>query len=253
MPRHWKAASDGELLDACREGDSAAFSHVWERHHRAGRVAARSIAPSLDADDLVSEAYLKIFELVRDGRGPRGAFRPYLYTVIRSVAADRLRSPEQASADLDQIPDLTEAGPWEDNAFDLNAAARAFESLNERWQAVLWYTEVEGMPPREAAALLGLSANGVSALAGRAREALQSAWVEAHVNRELAAAECGSTLEQLQRYQRGKLTARASREVAAHLDGCTSCAAAARECRALNDQLASCSPPSSWAAARSPC
>ncbi|UOR02115.1 sigma-70 family RNA polymerase sigma factor [Leucobacter allii] len=236
FPAHER--SDAELLDDCRAGDTAAFGVLWERHRRAGYVAARNLAPSLSADDLVAEAYLRILELVTDGRGPHGAFRPYLYRVIRSIAADTYRSPEDSSDELDAIPDLTDAVPWEERSFDRDAAARAFGTLNERWQAVLWYTEVEGMPPREVAKLLGISPNSVSALAVRAREGLQSAWVEAHVDRELADAACRTTLGHLQRYQRGKLTAAASRDVAAHLDACDSCAAAAREYTVLNRQLA---------------
>lgn len=188
--------SDEVLLARSREGDSAAFGELWERHRLAGIVAARGIAPTLDPDDLVSGAYLKIFELVRDGRGPTGAFRPYLYRVISSLAADSYRSPELSSSHLEEVPDLNEAGPWEDGAFDLNAAARAFESLPERWQSVLWYTEVEGMAPRQVAPLLGLSANGVSALAARAKEGLQSAWVETHIDMQLRDEACRATREQ---------------------------------------------------------
>ncbi len=46
-------ASDMELLEACRAGDSSQFAPLWERHQQAGRVAARNLAPGLDADDLV--------------------------------------------------------------------------------------------------------------------------------------------------------------------------------------------------------
>lgn len=229
--------SDEELLRVCRDGDTEAFAALWERHRRAGFVAARSLAPSLDADDLVSEAYLRIFELVRAGRGPTGAFRPYLYRVIRSVSADRFRSGEQSTVELHDVPELHETAPWEDNAFDLNAVTEAFSSLTPRWQAALWYTEVEGLPPREAAVFLGLSANSTSALAARARDALKSAWVEAHVHRELADGACRFTIEHLQRFQRGKLTARVSRQVEAHLDGCDACTRAAAEAKALNRQL----------------
>jgi len=230
--------SDTELLTLSREGDAGAFGALWERHRLPALVAAQNIAPTLDADDLVSDAYLKVFELIQQGKGPTGAFRPYLYRVISSLAADRFRSPETQSANLEEIPDLGEVGPWEEGSFDLNAAARAFESLPERWQSVLWYTEVEGLPPREIAPLLGISANSVSALAVRAREGLQSAWVEAHLNMQLRDESCRSVRANLQRYQRGKLTARRSREVAAHLDRCDSCSAAAAELSTLNKQLA---------------
>ncbi|WP_053387199.1 sigma-70 family RNA polymerase sigma factor [Leucobacter japonicus] len=239
MPRSAHTGrSDAELLDATRAGDTSAFSVLWERHSRAGLVAARHLGNPSNADDVVSEAYLRIMELTLDGRGPRGSFRPYLYRTIQSIAVDHWRRPEDAAENLDVIPDLTEAGPWEDGAFDRNAAARAFASLSERWQSVLWYTEVEGLPPREAAKLIGISPNGVSALAKRAREALQSAWVDEHINRELAEAACQSTLSHLQRYQRGKLTAALSREVEAHLDTCDACAGAAAELSGLNRQLA---------------
>ncbi len=230
--------SDAELLDIVRAGDTSAFAVLWQRHSRAGLAAARHFGTSSSAEDIVSEAYLRILELILDGRGPHGAFRPYMYRTVRTIAADVWRRPEDTSDELERIPEFAEAGPWEDHAFDRNAAARAFESLNERWQAVLWYTEVEGMPPRDVARILGLSANGVSALAKRAREALQSAWVEAHIDRELRDAACGTTLDHLQRYQRGKLTAAASRAVSAHLDTCESCAGVAAEYSVLNRQLA---------------
>ena len=234
----WSPETDAEMLERCRNGDARASAELWERHHRAGLVAARNIAPGLDADDLVAEAYAKILELLADGRGPRGAFRPYLYRVIRSLAADAFRSPEETSGELEEIPDLTEAGPWEDSAFDRNAAAQAFASLDERWQTALWYSEVEGMPPREVARIMGMSANGVSALLVRARDGLRSAWVEAHVNREVEGAACRSTLEHLQRFQRGKLTAGRRRQVEEHLDECASCARAAAEYSSLNRRLA---------------
>ncbi|MFT4232197.1 MAG: sigma-70 family RNA polymerase sigma factor, partial [Leucobacter sp.] len=211
---------------------------MWSRHRGAGLSAARSIAPGLDAEDLVAEAYTKIYELIADGRGPHGAFRPYLYRVIRTLSADAYRSPEDASGELEDIPDLAEAGPWEDNHFDLNAAARAFESLDERWQSVLWYTEVEGMPPREVAKLMRISPNGVSKLHSRARDALRSAWVEAHVTRQIADAECRSTLENLQRYRRGRLTAGLNRRVEAHLAECSDCAKVDQEYSVLNQRLA---------------
>ena len=56
--------------------------------------------------------------------------------------------------------------------------ARAFASLPERWQAVLWHTEIEGARPADVAPLLGLTANGVAALAYRAREGLRQAYLQ---------------------------------------------------------------------------
>ncbi len=229
--------SDGQLAAACRTGDLDAFACLWERHRLAALGAARGIAPSLDAEDLVSAASLKILELLLDGRGPTGAFRPYLYQTIRTLAADRFRSPELANAELDELAGPEDPWPWADRSFDLGAVRRAFAGLNERWQAVLWYTEVEGLPPREIAPLLGLTANAVGVLAVRAKDALRSAWVEEHVNRELAESDCRATLERLQRFQRGKLAGRAARSVAQHLETCAACERAAAESTELNCRI----------------
>ncbi|QBE48886.1 sigma-70 family RNA polymerase sigma factor [Leucobacter triazinivorans] len=232
------SSSDRELLEASRDGDSSAFSELWRRHHRPALVAAQNFTTRFPAEDVVAEAYLKIFELVARGKGPTGAFRPYLYRVVRSVAVDWSRSPESSSAPLHEHLTATEAGPWEDEDFDRNAAAQAFLSLNSRWQEVLWYTEVEGLRPREVAKLVGTNARNVSALASRAREELRSAWVEQHVDRELADGACRSTLTHLQRYQRGKLTAARHRDVEAHLAHCDTCTRAAAEYAILNRHLA---------------
>lgn len=185
----------------------------------------------------MADAYLKIYQLVVAGRGPRGAFRPYLYQTVRTVAVDQLRSRERAVGELDQALELVEAGPDDEARFDFDAVRQAFAALDERWQAALWYTEVEGLPPRKAAPLLGLSANATAVLAKRAREGLRSAWVEAHANNELAEAECRGVLAQLQRYQRGKLAAGARREVEAHLADCVSCTAVAADFSEMNRRL----------------
>ncbi len=231
------ARPDEELLDACRNGDNEAFSVLWERHRGSGIVASRSIAPALDADDVVSEAYLRVLELVRRGRGPTGAFRPYLYRVIHTVATTHNRSPEDPTEDLDHVPDADASAPWQDETFDRRAVTEAFDSLSPRWQAALWYTEVEGLPPRKASPLLGISPNSVSALAKRARDALKSAWIEQHARRDGLDARCMFTLEHLQRHQLGSLTARATREVESHLETCSSCAGTAGMFATLNRQL----------------
>ncbi|WP_181158552.1 sigma-70 family RNA polymerase sigma factor [Leucobacter massiliensis] len=231
-------SSDEQLLAAWRAGDDAGVAELWERHHGAALHAARRIAPRLDPEDVASEAFLKIFETVRRGAGPHGAFRPYLYRVIRSIAYDRAHPAEEASDLLDLFPADMSGAPWEDAAFDESAAATAYASLTPRWQAVLWYSEVEGLPPREIAVLLGISANGVSALTIRAREALRSAWAEAHVLRSPVRAECRAALQELQRYTRGKLPARRSRAIAAHLAHCDACSRAAGELDTLNRRLA---------------
>lgn len=232
------SAIDSELLLRTSTGDATAYAELWHRHHRAGITAARGLAPHQDPHDLVSEAFTRILALVQDGRGPKGAFRPYMYQVIKAIGIDWGRRPEASSEEIEDLPDPDDVGPWRETAFDRDATVVAFGSLSERWQSVLWYTEVEGLRPREVAKLLGVTANTVSALAVRAKSALRSAWVEAHLNPDLGDPACQSALKELQRYERGKLTAAASRAVEAHLDTCDACRGAQEELSRMNRQLA---------------
>ena len=110
--------------------------------------------------------------------------------------------------------------------FESDAAARAFASLPERWQLVLWHTEVEGQRPAEVAPLLGLTPNAVSQLAHRAREGLRQAFVSMHVHDagEPRSA-CQATRANLGAYIRAGLSSREAARVSAHLECCRPCTA----------------------------
>jgi hypothetical protein len=107
-------------------------------------------------------------------------------------------------------------------------AMRAFRSLPERWQAVLWHTEIEDESPSEVATLFGLDANGTRVLASRAREGLKQAYLQAHVSATLTGdEECARYADQLGTYARGRLRTRAERGLRKHLDECAKCRLAA--------------------------
>lgn len=234
-------ASDLELLEATRENHPDAYGELWRRHSGAGHTAAKSIAPSLDPQDLTAEAFLKIFRALKSGKGPAGAFRPYLYQVQRALAADWLaeRDPlsKTSNEPLESLPDLENPWPWDDQALDEDTAVQAFSLLEDRWQTVLWYTEVEQMPPRKVAAIMGTSANGVSKLAARAREGLRTAWLDAHLSRRRFSPECEAPLKNLRKLQDGKLSRSARAEVQSHLAECAACRNASEELAHVRQRL----------------
>jgi RNA polymerase sigma factor (sigma-70 family) len=216
-----RARADEALAADARAGDRAAFAELWRRHAPAGAVAARQYAQIADADDLLSEASLRIFAALQRGGGPHGAFRPYLYQAIRNIALDWRRSP---TVPLEDAPEeeLALPGP-ELAAAERTIGFRAFRTLPERWQTVLWYLEIEGMEPAQAAPLLGLSPNAASALAVRAREGLKRAWLQAHVNEAGVPDGCRWTTDRMGDYSRGGLTRRNRERFDEHLAGCERC------------------------------
>jgi RNA polymerase sigma factor (sigma-70 family) len=231
--------SDEALVERARSGDQRAFAELWRRHYRSGARVARQFTSSLDADDLVSEAYTRIYQRVLAGGGPTGAFRPYLYTTIRNLASSW--GSAQRHVQVEKIEDFEDPDSLDDPvaiALDRTLTARAFKTLPERWQSVLWYTEVEGMDPHEVAPILGMTANGVAALSYRAREGLRKAWLQAHINDVTGIGDCSWSISKIGDHARNGLSARDQKRMAVHLAGCARCAIISEEVDEVGSRLA---------------
>lgn len=245
VPAEVHGPSDAELIESVRHGQLDAYGSLYERHVSAAHNLARQLSrSSAEADDLVSEAFARVLDSLRAGRGPDSAFRAYLLTSLRHVAYDRTRKERRveltddvttvSGVDTERISE-----PFRDTAMaglERSLAAKAFARLPERWQAVLWHTEIEGQSPAEVAPLLGLTANGVSALAYRAREGLRQAYLQVHLA-ESTAGRCQATAEKLGAWTRGGLSKRETAQVESHLDECDRCRALAAELADVNGGL----------------
>ena len=231
--------SDPELISRVRGGDVDAYGDLFARHVDAATRLARMLTGPADADDLVSDAFVKVLNVLLGGGGPDVAFRAYLLTAVRRLHVDRIRSNQR----LNPVDDLTPYDPgvpFTDTAvagFEGGAAARAFSSLPERWQMVLWHLEVENQKPADIAPMLGMSANSVSALAYRAREGLRQAFLTMHAG-DLADEQCRETNDLLGGYVRGALSKRDSAKVNDHLVHCRRCTAVYLELADVNSSLA---------------
>lgn len=233
-------ASDAELIAAARAGDTQAFGTLYERHGDAARNVARQYSRTpADADDITADAFARVLAVLQSGGGPDEAFRAYLFTVVRRLAHAVAQGAQRVQVTDDVATFETAFGPAgsvEEPAlegFERTVVARAFDALPERWQAVLWYTEVEGLSAAQVAPLLGLSANGVAALTYRAREGLRQGYLQQHLQ-SAATEQCSALAEKLGSYVRGGLSARDTRAVDAHLDGCVECQQLVTELRDVN-------------------
>lgn len=235
--------SDPELLAATREGDTAAYAVLYERHVHAARRLSRVLSKdAAGADDLVSETFAKLLHILREGRGPDLAFRPYMLRTLRNTFYDRVRRDQRVEftddlATLDSGEIHTD--PTVDSAVEgteRRYAALAFGKLPERWRMVLWHTEVEEDSPAQIATMLGMTAGGVSALAYRAREKLRQNYLTEHAADSPPEA-CRWTVDRLGARVRGKLGARDAEHVDTHLEGCVSCNLLFAELTELNSGL----------------
>ena len=238
-PGGWATASDAALIAAVRSGDSGAFGVLYERHSPVAQGLARQLLRGAgDADDVVAETFARVLDLLKRGAGPSEAFRPYLLASVRRVAIEQLRRwQRQIPTEAARLPDPGE--PFADPVLarlEQSLVAQAFQSLPERWSAVLWHTEVEQTKPADVALLFGLTPNGVAALSYRAREGLRQAYLQLHISRRTRA-ECRRASDKLGAHVRGGLSARDSRLVEGHLMSCPDCRAAQSELTAINGSL----------------
>lgn len=244
--------SDAELIQRMRAGDDGAYEELYRRHSAAVlRYARTCCRDGHTADDLTAEVFARTLQAVRGGAGPEQAVRAYLLTTVRRVAAAWTKTAKREQLVEDFAVFAAEsaraAEVSDDETLDLGAdvramheaerslAVRAFRSLPERWQAVLWHTTVEEESPSAIAPLFGLTANATAVLASRAREGLKQAYLQAHVNTAVATAgDCAQYADRLGAYARGGLRIRAERGLRKHLDECAKCRLVAGELAHVN-------------------
>ncbi len=226
--------SDPQIMAMVRDGDASAFDVLFRRHVAAAQFVARAQTDNVsDADDVVAEAFASIFQALTEGKGPDQFFRSYLLTAVRRIAYDRNRKARrtQTVGDVDALDTVSVDADTVLAAFESSTMAKAFRSLPERWQAVLWHVDIEGLKPAAAAPFIGLSPNGVSSLVIRAREGLRQAYLQNHIT-VVSDDSCVEFSSQLGKYARGGLKRASYEKVKAHLEECSKCTAVLVE---LND------------------
>src|SRR5258705_7728214 len=229
-------------------GSGRSYEELYVEYAPAARGLALSMVPPDVADDIVAEAFARVLAAIRAGGGPDHAFRAYLLAAVRNLANDWIAARRRVTVigDLDEEAGdrsaLLTSGFSRDAASEAEARAqarlivRAFSRLPERWRTVLWHLEVEGKTPADVAPMFGLSGNGVSALAMRAREGLRQAYLREHIGTNIPAS-CRACAGNLGAGTRGRLSPRRQAAMQDHLGQCPGCQDLFTELSELNHKL----------------
>ncbi|MBT2533757.1 sigma-70 family RNA polymerase sigma factor [Arthrobacter sp. ISL-48] len=198
------------------------FAELFEEHRDGGLAFAYSLVRHhADADDLVSRSFLKILAAIRAGKGPVGPFRPYLYRVIRTSAVGHWNTTNKVRQ-VGDLPDRGAGYTFVEESGEHELAARAFTALPSRWRHGLELLDVQGLKPAEAAPILGMRPNAVSALAGRARRGLREAYLTLSLD-EPAQDDCVPLGKLLAREVLQTASHRERTKLYEHLDKCPHC------------------------------
>ncbi|WP_313810522.1 sigma-70 family RNA polymerase sigma factor [Glutamicibacter sp.] len=232
---------DADLIQGVRAGNRDSEAQLFRRHKNVAlSVAYRHTDTPSEADDIVSESFLRVFSAIRSGSGPAEYFRAYLLTAVSREAFSRNKAASRVTV-AENIVEFNSGDPNADENVKRAESAfviRAFQSLPERWRAVLWHTEIEDLRPREIAPILGLTPNAVSALAVRAREGLREAYLAAHLNeQQKIAAICFKVRQLFPTMLRSSATKRDKQLVNEHLRTCEQCVAVFAELEEVGTKL----------------
>ncbi|MGZ3280721.1 MAG: RNA polymerase sigma factor [Phenylobacterium sp.] len=126
---------------------------AWLRRRMPGRE---------DADDLIQEAYCRIWSAL-DAR-PIDNPRAYFYQTVRSIMVDRIRRSAvvniSAMADIEALPVLEEISSPERIVaarLDLKRVQALIEALPERRRRIMKLRKIDGLSQREIAEVMGVT------------------------------------------------------------------------------------------------
>lgn len=89
--------TDGDLVERCRRGESAAFTPLFERYARqVYNIAYRYSGDPTEAEDLTQEAFLRAFRALPTLRDSQ-AFARWLYHIATNICVERLRRAGRAT------------------------------------------------------------------------------------------------------------------------------------------------------------
>lgn len=175
--------SDAALVAALRAGHSKAFDQLWERY--AGPVRAylrRQCRDPQLAEDLLQDCFIRLASAAPD-LSEDASLRPWIYTVARNAFLSRRRRwiLEAEHRGVFEPPPLPHGDPL-DEAIG-NERRGALESallrLPPELREPLVLHAVEGLEPREAAVVLGLSYDAFRQRLSRARARLRQELADA--------------------------------------------------------------------------
>ena len=167
---------DAELLRAIAGGDRSAFDRLSRRHlDRAYGVALRMTGSRADAQDVVQDVFLRLWQRPDAWRPGQAQFSTWLYRVVVNRCLDLKRRPRGTDLDSVEEPQDPDANA-EDSLLDAERARAldgAVNRLPERQREAIVLTYTAGLRNAEAASAMEISVKAFEALLVRAKRELR--------------------------------------------------------------------------------
>ncbi|NPA90742.1 MAG: RNA polymerase sigma factor [Chloroflexi bacterium] len=177
--------SERDFVERLKAGDPSAYEELIENYaDMVYRVTYRILQDPQDAEDAMQETFLTVYRRIPTFRGD-AKFSTWLYRIATNTALDLIRtrqrkqgqdivwdeSEEEGVPLPDEITPLPEELLLRQEVMELIEEGIAALSPKLRTAFVLY--ELEGLPMKEIASILGISENATKVRVHRARAQLQ--------------------------------------------------------------------------------
>ena len=172
------ATPDSRLLERAREDDSQALAEIYDRYAESiYRYLYRYVGDAAQAEDLTSEVFLKLLQVLNTPRAPGDHLQGWLYRVAHNQAMDWFRRQKKnVSASLEDRPDGHPELVAVDDSPLISLERRqsqqqlreAIRQLTTDQQRVILLRFGEGLKCRQVAELMGKSEGAIKILQHRA-------------------------------------------------------------------------------------
>ena len=177
MADTWLDRDDAELLSLVKQGNHQAFSQLVQRHlDRFYRLAFRYVQDKSTAEDIVQDAFLKLWEDPDRWNPERETkFTTWFYRIIVNLCLDW--SKKKRPVELDPEMPLIDERATADEMMIRNEEQRILEkeiaALPERQRTALNLCFGQGLSNQEAADILGVKLKALQSLIMRAKTTLR--------------------------------------------------------------------------------
>ena len=171
--------TEQELARLCAQGVDAAHKELYLTYgSRMRALCRRYTANAAEADDLMQDAFIKIFRVIdRFVWTQPGSLYSWMSRVAINMAFDSAKLKKRLASEIMDVEDLVdvatdEPGREETEAISFDVLKDMIEALPEGYRTVFKLYCIDNLSHKEIASLLGIKEKSSSANLARARASL---------------------------------------------------------------------------------
>ncbi len=151
-----------DIIEKCKQNNRIAQLQLYNQYCDGMYVVAmRFVEDSMEAEDIVQEAFIKAFEKLHQYKA-EVTFGAWLKRIVINKSIDLLKSKKQQILELDEVHlkviDNNYEDEWlVDDAITLDEVKEAIQKLQDKYQYVVMLYLIEGYDHQEIAEILNIT------------------------------------------------------------------------------------------------